>query len=390
MNPFRDKPIETVADAQRRAQRYLPKPIYSLTLGGPEQGLTREQNEAAFNEIGLRPRVAAAVGQHRGLSRTVMGRELAFPVIAAPAGAPGIRPEGELAVARALAGAGTAVALSSFATKPLAEVVKANPSTFFQIYWIGTRSEIEARVKRAAEAGAKGLIVTLDWSFALRRDRGMDRLPARAGLPQMLRFAPAAVSRPRWAASAIRHGLQLEMPNLVADGEAAPTFMESFVQWRRTPLPSWADIEWLRGLWDGPFLVKSVLASEDARRAASIGATAVSVGNHGGNNLDGSPAALRALPAIHAAVGNELEILFDGGIRRGSDVVKALALGASAVLAGRAWLWGLAAGGEPGVRQVFELLRSGIDETLVGLGHNSIDELGIVDLIVPEGFALSL
>ncbi len=169
-------------------------------------------------------------------------------------------------------------------------------------------------------------------------------------------------------------------------GEAAPGFFAAYGEWMQTPRPSWEDVAWMRSRWDGPFMVKGVTHPEDARRAVDAGASAISVSNHGGNNLDGTPATIRALPAVADAVGDEVEILLDGGIRRGSDVVKALALGARAVMIGRAALWGLAAGGERGVGNVLEILRAGVDETLVGLGRATLDELVADDVVVPAGF----
>jgi isopentenyl diphosphate isomerase/L-lactate dehydrogenase-like FMN-dependent dehydrogenase len=156
--------------------------------------------------------------------------------------------------------------------------------------------------------------------------------------------------------------------------------------WMQSPMPTWEDVAWLREQWDGPFMLKGVMRVDDAKRAVDAGATAISVSNHGGNNLDGTPGSIRALPGVVDAVGDQLEILFDGGIRRGSDVVKALALGARAVMIGRAYLWGMAAGGEKGVANVLQILRSGIDEALLGLGRSSIHDLVPEDLIVPPDF----
>jgi isopentenyl diphosphate isomerase/L-lactate dehydrogenase-like FMN-dependent dehydrogenase len=155
----------------------------------------------------------------------------------------------------------------------------------------------------------------------------------------------------------------------------------------QTPPPSWDDLAWLRSRWDGPFMVKGVVRVDDARRAVEVvGATALSVSNHGGNNLDGTPATIRALPAVAEAVGGEVEVLLDGGVRRGSDVVKALALGARAVMIGRAYLWGLAANGQAGVENVLDILRSGIDSALLGLGHASVHDLSPADVLVPDAF----
>jgi pre-mycofactocin synthase len=204
----------------------------------------------------------------------------------------------------------------------------------------------------------------------------------------MLRFAPQALLRPGWLWSFVRSGgpPDLTVPNLAPPGGEAPTFFGAYGEWMGTSLPTWDDIAWMREQWGGPFLIKGIAHPDDARRAAAIGADAVSVSNHGGNNLDGTPASIRLLPGIVDAVGDELEILLDGGIRRGSDVVKALALGARAVMIGRAYLWGLAAGGEAGVRNVLEILRAGIEETLAGLGRSSIHELAPEDLVIPDGF----
>jgi L-lactate dehydrogenase (cytochrome)/glycolate oxidase len=171
-----------------------------------------------------------------------------------------------------------------------------------------------------------------------------------------------------------------------APGEKAPTFFGAYYEWMQSGLPSWEDVAWLRSQWDGPFMVKGVSRVDDARRVVDLGATALSVSNHGGNNLDGTPAPLRALPAVVDAVGDQIEILLDGGVRRGSDVVKALALGANAVMIGRAYLWGLAVAGQSGVENVLDIMRGGIDSALLGLGKSSIDELDRTDVIAPTDF----
>jgi isopentenyl diphosphate isomerase/L-lactate dehydrogenase-like FMN-dependent dehydrogenase len=211
-------------------------------------------------------------------------------------------------------------------------------------------------------------------------------------LRALLRFAPEGLLRPRYVLDWVRHGglPDLTVPNMSLPGQAAPTFFGAYGEWMGTPPPSWADLAWLREQWDGPFLVKGVMRPDDARRAVDIGATAVSVSNHGGNDLDGVPASVRALPAVADAVGGQAEVLLDGGIRRGGDVVKALALGARCVMIGRPYLWGLAAGGPGGVRNVFDVLRGGIDSCLLALGHPSVRELSPDDVIVPDGFTRGL
>jgi isopentenyl diphosphate isomerase/L-lactate dehydrogenase-like FMN-dependent dehydrogenase len=176
------------------------------------------------------------------------------------------------------------------------------------------------------------------------------------------------------------------VPNFAVGGEAPPGFFDAYGVWMQTPPPTWDDIAWLRSQWDGPFMVKGIGRADEARRAVDAGASAISVSNHGGNNLDAAPAAIRVLPEIAAAVGDDVEVVMDGGIRRGSDVVMALALGAKAVMIGRAYLWGLAANGQAGVENVLDILRTGIDSTLRGIGKSSIHELGSDDVVVPPDF----
>jgi heme/flavin dehydrogenase (mycofactocin system) len=303
-----------------------------------------------------------------------------------------VHPDGEVAVARAAAARGTVMGLSSFASKPVEQVIAANPKTFFQMYWVGGREEMAARMERARAAGAVGIIVTLDWSFSFGRDWGSPRIPEKMTLQEMIRQAPSVVTRPAYLYSWLRNGIvpDLTVPNLPVGGAPAPTFFGAYGQWMQTPPPSWEDVAWLRSQWDGPFMLKGVTRVDDAKRAVDAGVSAISVSNHGGNNLDGTPAAIRLLPDIAAAVGDQVEVLLDGGIRRGGDVVKALALGARAVMIGRAYLWGLAANGQAGVENVFDLLRSGIDACLLGLGHASIAELSPDDLVIPPGFTRRL
>jgi len=297
-----------------------------------------------------------------------------------------------VAVARAAAARGTIMGLSSFASKPVEEVTAANPQTFFQMYWCGTRDQLVQRIERARAAGAVGLIATLDWSFANGRDWGSPIIPEKTDLKTAVRLAPECVTRLPWLLSWAKTGRfpDLTVPNMADPGAPAPTFFGAYGQWMQTPLPSWEDVRWLREQWDGPFMLKGVTRIDDARRAVDAGVTAISVSNHGGNNLDGTPASIRALPAISEAVGDSIEIVLDGGIRRGSDVVKAVALGARAVMLGRAYLWGLAANGQAGVENVLDIMRAGIDSVLLALGHSSIHDLTPGDIVMPPGFARRL
>jgi heme/flavin dehydrogenase (mycofactocin system) len=383
--------FESVAVAQRRARKRLPPSVYSALLAGSEKGVTLRDNVAAFDELRFAPRTA---GHHavRELSATVLGQRLALPVICSPTGVQAVHPDGELAVARAAAARGTAMGLSSFASKPLDEVVAANPKTLFQLYWIGRRDDMLRRVEYARKAGAAGLILTLDWSFSHSRDWGSPHIPDRLTARELLRFAPEGLTHPRWLLryARTRRLPDLTVPNMAEDGQPPPTFFGAYGQWLHTPPPSWADIAWLRAQWEGPFLLKGVIRVDEARRAVDAGCSAISVSNHGGNNLDGTPATIRALPAIAQAVGDQIEVLLDGGVRRGGDVVKALALGARAVLIGRAYLWGLAANGQAGVQNVLDVLRAGVDSTLLALGRRGVADLHPDDVVVPPGFACTL
>ncbi|MFH5227500.1 pre-mycofactocin synthase MftD [Antrihabitans spumae] len=379
--------FETVAEAQRRAKKRLPKSVYGALIAGSEQGLTLDDNSAAFRELGFAPHVAG-LSAKREMSTTVMGQPISMPVIISPTGVQAVHPDGEVAVARAAAARGTAMGLSSFASKPIEDVIAANPQTFFQMYWAGSRDDILARMERGRAAGAMGLIVTLDWSFSHGRDWGSPVIPEKMDLRAMLRFAPEALSRPRWLTEFAKTGRipDLTTPNFVLPGQVPPTFFGAYGEWMQTPPPSWEDVAWMREAWGGPFMLKGIMRLDDAKRAVDAGVTAISVSNHGGNNLDGTPAPIRALPAVADAVGEQIEVVLDGGIRRGSDVVKAVALGARAVMIGRAYLWGLSANGQAGVENVLDILRSGIDSALLGLGHSSIADLSPADLVIEPGF----
>ncbi|GAA1647146.1 pre-mycofactocin synthase MftD [Catellatospora bangladeshensis] len=379
--------FETVAEAQRRAKKRLPYAVYGALLAGSERGATVADNVGAFAELGFAPRVA---GHHavRDLSTTVLGMPTAMPVLISPTGVQAVHPDAEVAVARAAAGHNVIMGLSSFASRTVEEVVAANPNTAFQLYWSGDRDTIVQRMERARTAGCKALILTLDWSFSHGRDWGSPTIPDRIGLRTMLRMAPDVLPHPRWLWRFVRAGRlpDLTTPNMRQPGGGVPTFFGAYGEWMQTPPPSWADIGWLAKEWGGPFLLKGVGRVDDARRAVDAGVTALSVSNHGGNNLDTTPATIRLLPPIAEAVGDQIEVLLDGGIRRGGDVAKALALGAHAVLIGRAHLWGLAANGQAGVANVLDIMRGGLDSAVLGLGHASAGELGPDDLVIPDGF----
>ena len=381
--------FESIAVAQQRAKKRLPASVYGALIAGAESGVTRDDNTAAFSELGFRP-VTAGQQPEREMATEVMGQPISMPVLISPTGVQAVHPEGEVAVARASAARGVAMGLSSFSSMPMKDVIAANPQTFFQIYWAGDRDSMVARMERARAAGALGMILTLDWSFVHSRDWGSPAIPEKIDLKTMLKHGPESLIRPRWLLDWLKSGSipQLGVPNFpVSDSDPVPGFFDAYGVWMGTPPPTWDDVAWLRSEWDGPFMVKGINRSDEARRAVDAGASAISVSTHAGNNIDGTPAPIRVLPEIVAAVGDQVEVVMDSGIRRGSDVVKALALGAKAVMIGRAYLWGLAVNGQAGVENVLDVLRMGIDSTLLGLGKSSIDQLSPADLVIPDGFS---
>jgi heme/flavin dehydrogenase (mycofactocin system) len=400
-NPWKQNPwFESVAVAQQRARKRLPAPVYGALVAGSERGQTVSDNEAAFREIGFAPHVAGQQAE-RTMATSVMGQQISLPVIMSPTGVQAVHPDGEVAVARAAAARGTVMGLSNFASKSVEEVTATGAPTFFQMYWTGDRDVVVQRMRRAHAAGALGLIATLDWSFSMGRDWGSPEIPEKVDLKAMVRLAPKVVTKPRWLYQFGRTGEipDLTAPNLApvgADGGlgSAPTFFAAYYEWMTTPPPSWEDVAWMREQWSQisgtPFMLKGVCRVDDALRAVDAGVAAISVSNHGGNNLDGTPASIRMLKPVADAVGNQVEVLLDGGIRRGSDVVKALALGARSVMIGRAYLWGLAANGQPGVENVLDILRGGLDSALLGLGHKSLGDLSPADVSLPDGFTRRL
>jgi L-lactate dehydrogenase (cytochrome)/glycolate oxidase len=383
--------FETVAVAQRRARRRLPRSVYGALIAGSEKGLSSQDNLTSFDELGFAPHIAN-LARERNLATRVMGQDVSMPVIISPTGVQAVHPQGEVAVARAAANRGVAMGLSSFASKSVEEVCAVNNQVFFQMYWSGDRDTMIQRLERAQAAGAKGIILTLDWSFSNGRDWGSPWIPEKINLAAMVKLAPEVVVKPGYLWMFAKSGKfpDLSTPNMAPVGTKPPTFFGAYYEWMQSALPTWDDVAWLRSQWSGPFMVKGVSRVDDAKRVVDLGASTLSVSNHGGNNLDGTPAPIRSLPAIVDAVGSQIEVVLDGGVRRGSDVVKALALGARAVMIGRAYLWGLAANGQPGVENVLDVLRSGIDSTLMAIGKSDISQLNRDDVVAPDGFFRTL
>lgn len=376
--------FKTLAEAERLAKRKLPRAVWLAIKAGNEQGYTLQDNVRVFSELGFAPRVFDRPTSF-DMRTSILGTDLEFPVIVSPVGAQAVHPDGEVGAARAAARAGTAIGLSSWASDPVSDVVRANAKTFFQLYWVGTRDQVEARVEAARAAGAKALIVTLDWSHTPRRDWGVPPAPPRdMKLRTIAELAPEALARPGWFASYLARGRipALKVPNLFEPDGTVPYFGKAWSEFEATPPPTWEDVKWLREMWGGPFMVKGINTVKDAKLSVDLGADAISLSNHGGNNIDGSPSPLRYLPEVADAVGDQIDIMVDGGIRRGSDVVKATALGAKAVFVGRAYLYGLALAGEDGVHDVLRILRNGIQETLYGIGHSKLQDVSREDLLV--------
>ena len=365
----------SVEAARRAAERRLPASVYGYIDGGKEGERTALANEIAFSRVLFSPKVGTSISNPLAETR-VLGERISMPVVIAPTGFIRIlHPDGELGVARAAAAAGIPIALSHVCSVPVARVCEVNPSTWFQLYMLEGRKGAAHAMNLARGAGCRALVVTIDVAGTAPSDRVNRRLPSRLSVGSLARFLPEALSRPRWLMSVLRSGLAMHAPNAPRkpSGEAYELAeIGSLIV--GTP-PSWDDLAWIRDEWRGPLLLKGIMRADDAERAAALGADAISVSNHGAKVLDGTPAALAVLPEIVDAVGHKIDVLLDGGVRRGADVVRACALGAKAVFIGRSYLWGLAAHGELGVADILGLYRRGIEATLSNLGCPSIGQL---------------
>jgi len=364
--------LTSLDQIQRRARDLLPPAVYHYVEGGKEGERTVAANARAFDRVLFSPKVAAGVTDPV-VATTVLGREIAMPVIIAPTGYVRIvHPDGELAAARAAARAGIPIAISTLSAEPVDAVTAANSEAWFQLYMIGGREGARFSMDRAREAGCRVLIVTVDVAAVTPHDRSSRRIPARLTPASALGLLPEIWNRPRWLLSLLRGGLVMSAPNAPLKADGSAMVLQEAGRLLTAAPPNWEDLAWIRSQWDGPMVVKGVLRIDDAMRAIDIGADAISVSNHGGKVLDGTPAALSVLPEIVDAVDGRLEVLLDGGVRRGADVVRACALGAKAVLIGRAYLWGLACRGESGVSEVLDLFRWSMTATLSQLGCPSI------------------
>jgi isopentenyl diphosphate isomerase/L-lactate dehydrogenase-like FMN-dependent dehydrogenase len=374
--------LRTVEDARELARRRLPRVVFDYIDGAAETERTMRANRDAFEAVGFVPKMAVpGAPVTPSLSTTVLGADVSFPVILAPVGfTRAMAPGGDVAGATAARGAKTIFTMSTMSGHTIEDVAAATGGKgWFQLYGLGGRTGSEQLVRRAREAGFTALVVTVDTPIPGNRERDLHHgvaLPLRFTKETAMRFAPQALRRPRWLLDFARDGFSMDLPLSIGLGapDAPMTSDEAFIHWVLSPI-TWDDFGWLREAFEGPVIAKGILTASDARRAVDAGCAAVVVSNHGGRQLDGVAASLRALPEVVAEVGGEVEVLVDGGVRRGSDVAKALCLGASAVLVGRAWAYGLAAAGEPGVERVLQILRAELDRTLRLLGLASVAEL---------------
>jgi isopentenyl diphosphate isomerase/L-lactate dehydrogenase-like FMN-dependent dehydrogenase len=367
--------VVNVNDLRTLARRRLPRVVFDYVDGGAEDEITLRENRRAFEDVTFRPRHAVAISDC-DLRTRVLGCDLSIPVLLAPVGySRVIHASGEVAAARAAGQAGTGYILSTISGYPLEEVKAASVGpVFYQLYVMGGREVAEGALERARNAGYAGLFVTVDTAVAGMRERdfrnGMKELLGR-GFIDKLRFSPQVLARPRWLTSFLLDGGVRALPNVVVPGRGPMPLIDVAAALAQSTI-SWEDMRWIHDVWRGPIIIKGVLTAEDARRAMDEGAAAIVVSNHGGRQLDGVQAALRALPEIVSAVNGRTEVLMDGGIRRGADIVKALCLGARAVLCGRAYAYGLAAAGEAGVARALEILRTDLERTLRLLGCPSV------------------
>jgi L-lactate dehydrogenase (cytochrome) len=381
--------VVSIEDFRPIARQRVPKPVFDYLDGGAEGEVTLRENCRVFNDVTFRPRHAVAVEQCNLCTR-VLGCDLSLPFLLAPVGYSRLmHPGGEVVAARAAGKAGTAYILSTISGHKL-EDVKAGSTgpVFYQLYLMGGRGAAEAAIERARVAGFSALVVTIDTPVSGIRERdfrnGMKELIS-GGPLEKLPYLPQILSRPGWLASFLLDGGVPSLPNVVVPGKGPMPLVDVAAALAESAV-TWADLKWIRELWKGPIVVKGVLTGDDARRSIDEGAAAISVSNHGGRQLDGVPPSLRALPEVVKAVNGGIEVLMDGGIRRGTDMAKAIAMGARAVLCGRAYAYGLAAAGEAGVDRAIEILRADLDRTLRLLGCPSIAELDPSYVNVPRSW----
>lgn len=369
--------VVNIEDLRLAARRRLPRAVFDYIDGGADAEITLRRNREAFDEVTFNPRSAVATSAC-DLRTTVLGLPLELPFLLAPVGSCRLfYPRGEEAAARAAGEAGTAYILSTLSGCRVDEVTRASAGpVFYQLYLLGGRDVALAAVARARQCGAAALVVTIDTPVAGLRERdlrnGLKQLTG-PGLVPKLPFYPQFLAKPRWLAGFMRDGGLMSFPNVVLPEGPMP-YADVGVALEQS-MTSWSDLGWIRDAWRGPLVVKGVHTADDARRAVNEGAQAIVVSNHGGRQLDTVRPTLQVLPEVIAAVGDRTEVLLDGGIRRGSDIVKARCLGARAVLVGRAYAYGLGAAGHAGVARAIDILRGDLVRTMKLLGCGTLNAL---------------
>jgi L-lactate dehydrogenase (cytochrome) len=381
--------VVNISDFRPLAERRLPKAVFDYLDGGADGEITLRENCRAFDDILFRPRCAVASADC-GLKTTVLGQELSFPAMLAPVGYSRLmHPGGEVAAAGAAGKAGTAYILSTISGHPMEKVKSASSGpVFYQLYLLGGRAAAEAAIDRARNAGFSALVVTIDTPVAGLRERDVrNGIKELLGLNPvaMVPFLPNILVHPRWLLQFLLDGGVPKLANVVIPGKG-PLQMVDVGAALAASAVKWEDLRWIREHWGGPIVVKGVLTAEDAKRAVDEGAAAVSVSNHGGRQLDGVRSSIRALPEVVAAIKGQAEVWMDGGVRRGSDIVKALCLGARAVLCGRAYAYALSAAGEEGVTRAIEILRADVERTVRLLGCPSVHALDESYVEVPASW----
>jgi isopentenyl diphosphate isomerase/L-lactate dehydrogenase-like FMN-dependent dehydrogenase len=387
---LRQSRVVNINDLRSIALRRLPKVVFDYLDGGADEEVTLKENCRAFSTVNFRPRQAIPVSKC-DLSTRILGWDISFPALLAPIGYSRLmHPGGEVAAARAAGAAGTAYILSTISGHRL-EDVKAGSTgpVCYQLYVIGGRATAEPAIERARAAGFSALVITVDTAVSGMRERdfhnGMKELLGSNPL-HMIPFLPQLLARPGWLTSFLLDGGVPKLPNIVIPGQGPMPLIDVSAALSQSAF-TWQDMKWVRNAWPGPIVIKGILTGDDARRAIDEGVAAVVVSNHGGRQLDCVSPSLQALPEVVAAVNGRIEVLVDGGIRRGSDIVKALCLGARAVLIGRAYAYGLAAAGESGVTRALEILRADVERTLKLLGCTSIADLDRSYIDVPSHWA---
>jgi isopentenyl diphosphate isomerase/L-lactate dehydrogenase-like FMN-dependent dehydrogenase len=370
--------VINIEDLRCAAKRRLPRVIFDYIDGGAEDEWTLRANCRAFDEVMLRPRCAVATPTC-DLRVTVLSTSLSMPLILAPVGSSRLMyPRGEEAASSAAGAAGIAYALSTLSGCRLEDVAAASKGPlWYQLYLVGGRDCALSAIERAKAAGFSVLVVTIDTAVAGMRERdlrnGAKELLS-GDLGSKLPFVSQLLMKPRWLAGFLADGGLMKFPNVVIAGEGPMLYADVTAALEHSVV-TWNDLNWIRQAWSGPIVIKGIHTAEDARRAVDVGVNALVISNHGGRQLDSVAPTLRVLPEVVASVGDRIEVLLDGGIRRGSDIVKALCLGARAVMAGRAYAYGLGAAGGAGVARAIEILRADLVRTLKLLGCPSVAEL---------------